>query len=219
MINNFKYGVLNGLYDVRSEDFERCFHEELEKDTEKIGVSEKSNKLKEFVNELFKGDENTAEKFNGLLRNFETSMFSEMEFWCKKYYKLGFCDSNMLKEETKNFINRSNEVKRKSFYNDYSDDFFEYIEDYKTSYLMKKKEYREIIKKVRTLKENNPKVEELVEDGKIEILSLEELKIVQELLKLGNQIDIIEQKEIFRLGMKEMLSNLEDMNIIQLALK
>lgn len=97
--------------------------------------------------------------------------------------------------------------------------FFEYIEDYKTNYLMKKKEYKEIIKKVRTLKENNPKVEELVEDGKIEILSLEELKIVQELLKLGNQIDIIEQKEIFRLGMKEMLTNLEDMNIIQLALK
>ena len=84
---------------------------------------------------------------------------------------------------------------------------------------MKKKEYREIIKKVRTLKESNPKVEELVEDGKIEILSLEELKIVQELLKLGNQIDIIEQKEIFRLGMKEMLTNLEDMNIIQLAFK
>lgn len=75
--------------------------------------------------------------------------------------------------------------------------------------------------KIQTLKQikNNPKVEELVEDGKIEILTLEELKIVQELLKLGNQIDIIEQKEIFRLGMKEMLTNLEDMNIIQLALK
>ena len=170
------------------------------------------------LNELFKGDENTNEKFNGLLRIFETSMFLKMEFWCKKYYKLVFCDSNMLKEETKNFINRNNEVKRKSFYNDYSDDFFEYIEDYKTSYLMKKKEYKEIIKKVRTLKENNPN-EELVEDGKIEILSLEELKIVQELLKLGNQIDIIEQKEIFRLGMKEMLTNLEDMNIIQLTFK
>ena len=31
MINNFKDGVLNELYDVRSEDFERCFHKELEK--------------------------------------------------------------------------------------------------------------------------------------------------------------------------------------------
>ncbi|MBQ2937356.1 MAG: hypothetical protein IJE05_00495 [Clostridia bacterium] len=219
MINNFKDGVLNELYDVRSEDFERYFHDELAKDVDRIGVSEKREQLKKLVNELFKGDENTFEKLNGLLKDFETSMFSEMAFWCRKYYKLGFCDSNMLKEETRNFINISNKVERKSFYNDYSDDFFEYIEDYKTNYLMKKKEYREIIKKVRTLKENNPKVEELVEDGKIEILSLEELKIVQELLKLENQIDIIEQKEIFRLGMKEMLTNLEDMNIIQLALK
>ena len=63
MINNFKDGVLNGLYDVRSEDFERCFHEELEKDTEKIGVSEKSNKLKEYVKELIKRDKKKYEKF------------------------------------------------------------------------------------------------------------------------------------------------------------
>lgn len=64
-----------------------------------------------------------------------------MDYWCRKYYKLGFCDADMLK-------------KRK-----------------------------------------------------------------QKLLSLGSRLDSIEQKEIFRLGMREMLVNLADMNLIPLNLK
>ncbi len=69
------------------------------------------------------------------------------------------------------------------------------------------------------MKEDNPKVENLVEDGKIEILNYKELKVIQKLLSLGSQLDFIEQKEIFRLGMREMLTNLPDMNLIPLNLK
>ena len=69
------------------------------------------------------------------------------------------------------------------------------------------------------MKEDNPKVENLVEDGKIEILNYKELKVIQKLLSLGSQLDFIEQKEIFRLGMREMLTNLPDMNLIALNLK
>ena len=59
----------------------------------------------------------------------------------------------------------------------------------------------------------------LVEDGKIEILNYRELKVIQKLLSLGSQLDSIEQKEIFRLGMREMLTNLTDMNLIPLTLE
>ena len=69
------------------------------------------------------------------------------------------------------------------------------------------------------MKEDNPKVENLVEDGKIEILNYKELKVIQKHLSLGSQLDFIEQKEIFRLGMREMLTNLPDMNLIPLNLK
>ena len=69
------------------------------------------------------------------------------------------------------------------------------------------------------MKEDNPKVENLVEDGKIEILNYKELKVIQKLLSLGSQLDFIEQKEIFRLGIREMLTNLPDMNLIPLNLK
>ena len=53
----------------------------------------------------------------------------------------------------------------------------------------------------------------------IEFLNYKELKVIRKLLSLGSRLDSIEQKEIFRLGMREMLVNLADMNLIPLNLK
>lgn len=218
MINNFKDGVFNELYDIRSEDYELCFSEKLTKETEKFEVSEKRENLKNFINELKIEDDSKIKQINDLLKDFENALFLEMDFWCRNYYKLGFCDADMLKKETKNFSEK-NKMKGKSFYNECSDEFFDYVEEYRVTYLMKKPEYKELISQVRKLKEDNPKVENLVEDGKIEILNYEELKVIQKLLNLGSQLDSIEQKEIFRLGMREMLTNLADINVIPLTLE
>ena len=218
MINNFKDGVFNELYDIRSEDYELCFSEKFTKETEKFEVSEKREKLKIFINELKLEDDTKIKQINDLIKDLENALFLEMDYWCRKYYKLGFCDADMLKKETKTFSEK-NRMKGKSFYNECSDEFLEYVEEYRVTYLMKKTEYKELINQVRKLKEDNPKVENLVEDGKIEILNYEELKVIQKLLNLGSQLDSIEQKEIFRLGMREMLVNLADMNLIPLNLK
>ena len=218
MINNFKDGVFNELYDIRSEDYELCFSEKLTKETEKFEVSEKREKLKIFINELNLEDDTKIKQINDLIKDLENALFLEMDYWCRKYYKLGFCDAEMLKKETKTFSEK-NRMKGKSFYNECSDEFLEYVEEYRVTYLMKKPEYKELINQVRKLKEDNPKVENLVEDGKIEILNYKELKVIQKLLSLGSQLDFIEQKEIFRLGMREMLTNLADMNLISLNLK
>lgn len=213
MKNNFNDGVFNELYDIRSENYELCFSEELRNETEKFEVSEKREKLKKFIDDLKIEDNSKTKQINDLLKDFENALFLEMDFWCRNYYKLGFCDANMLKKETKNF-GKKNKMEGKSFYNECSDDFFDYIEKYRVTYLMKQSEYKELINQVRKLKRDNPKVENLVEDGKIEILNCEELKVIQELLSLGSQIDSIEQKEIFRLGMREMLTNFADMNML-----
>ena len=218
MTNNFKDGVFNELYDIRSEDYELCFSEKFTKETEKFEVSEKREKLKIFINELKLEDDTKIKQINDLIKDLENALFLEMDYWCRKYYKLGFCDANMLKKETKTFSEK-NRMKGKSFYNECSDEFLEYVEEYRVTYLMKKPEYKELINQVRKLKEDNPKVENLVEDGKIEILNYKELKVIQKLLSLGSQLDFIEQKEIFRLGMREMLTNLADMNLISLNLK
>ena len=218
MINNFKDGVFNELYDIRSEDYELCFSEKFTKETEKFEVSEKREKLKIFINELKLEDDTKIKQINDLIKDLENALFLEMDYWCRKYYKLGFCDADMLKKETKTFSEK-NRMKGKSFYNECSDEFLEYVEEYRVTYLMKKPEYKELINQVRKLKEDNPKVENLVEDGKIEILNYKELKVIQKLLSLSSRLDSIEQKEIFRLGMREMLTNLTDINAIYLAIK
>ena len=218
MTNNFKDGVFNELYDIRSEDYELCFSEKLTKETEKFEVSEKREKLKIFINELKLEDDTKIKQINDLIKDLENALFLEMDYWCRKYYKLGFCDANMLKKETKTFSEK-NRMKGKSFYNECLDEFLEYVEEYRVTYLMKKPEYKELINQIRKLKTDNPKVENLVEDGKIEILNYKELEVIQKLLNLGSQLDSIEQKEIFRLGMREMLVNLADMNLIPLNLK
>ena len=218
MINNFKDGVFNELYDIRSEDYELCFSEKFTKETEKFEVSEKREKLKIFINELKLEDDTKIKQINDLIKDLENALFLEMDYWCRKYYKLGFCDADMLKKETKTFSEK-NRIKGKSFYNECSDEFLEYVEEYRVTYLMKKPEYKELINQIRKLKADNPKVENLVEDGKIEILNYKELKVIQKLLSLGSRLDSIEQKEIFRLGMREMLVNLADMNLIPLNLK
>ena len=218
MINNFNDGVFNELYDIRSENYELCFSEKLTKETEKFKVSEKREKLKIFINELKLEDDTKIKQINDLIKDLENALFLEMDYWCRKYYKLGFCDADMLKKETKTFSEK-NRMKGKSFYNECSDEFLEYVEEYRITYLMKKPEYKELINQIRKLKADNPKVENLVEDGKIEILNYKELKVIQKLLSLGSRLDSIEQKEIFRLGMREMLVNLADMNLIPLNLK
>ena len=218
MINNFNDGVFNELYDIRSENYELCFSEKLTKETEKFKVSEKREKLKIFINELKLEDDTKIKQINDLIKDLENALFLEMDYWCRKYYKLGFCDADMLKKETKTFSEK-NRIKGKSFYNECSDEFLEYVEEYRITYLMKKPEYKELINQIRKLKADNPKVENLVEDGKIEILNYKELEVIQKLLNLGSQLDSIEQKEIFRLGMREMLVNLADMNLIPLNLK
>lgn len=218
MTNNFKDGVFNELYDIRSEEYELYFSEKFTKETEKFEVSEKRERLKIFINELKLEDDTKIKQINDLIKDLENALFLEVDYWCRKYYKLGFCDADMLKKETKTFSEK-NRMKGKSFYNECSDEFLEYVEEYRVTYLMKKTEYKELINQVRKLKEDNPKVENLVEDGKIEILNYKELKVIQKLLSLGSQLDFIEQKEIFRLGMREMLTNLADMNLIPLNLK
>ena len=141
MINNFKDGVFNELYDIRSEDYELCFSEKFTKETEKFEVSEKREKLKIFINELKLEDDTKIKQINDLIKDLENALFLEMDYWCRKYYKLGFCDADMLKKERKTFSEK-NRMKGKSFYNECSDEFLEYVEEYRVTYLMKKPEYK-----------------------------------------------------------------------------
>lgn len=220
MNNNFNEGVLNALYEVRSEDFERCFFDDLSEEVDKIGVSDKVDKLDDFVKELLKEDCEKIKEFDILMRDVENAILSEMCFKFKQYYKLGFIDSNNLRSELKAFNSDiAKKIDYSSFYNEYFESFSGYFEEYKYDYLREQPEYKEIVNQIKNLKEEYPRITNLVEDGDIEVLNLDELQKLQELLQLRAKEDLIEQKEVFRLGMKEMFCNLKEMNIIHLTEK
>ena len=84
MYNKFSDGVLNGLYEVRSEDFERFFHKELTERLNKIGVTEKVEELKEFMKKQFGEDSETIEEFEKISSKIEDAVLAEMSFWFKK---------------------------------------------------------------------------------------------------------------------------------------
>ena len=80
MINNFKDGVFNELYDIRSENYELCFSEKLTKETEKFKVSEKREKLKIFINELKLEDDTKIKQINDLIKDLENLHVLQEDF-------------------------------------------------------------------------------------------------------------------------------------------
>lgn len=104
----------------------------------------------------------------------------------------------------------------KSFLDEYSDDFIDYIDRYRTTKWENLEEYRDLENKISNLKSKYPKVRLFLESDEIEELNIEELNVLKKILLIGNQIDVIEEKEIFKLGMKENYIFLENMDMINI---
>jgi len=77
------------------------------------------------------------------------------------------------------------------------------FEIYKTNRLYKSKEYKTIDKKLRQIKLKYTKVREFIEDGKIGKFTPNEQEAILEVRKLEGDIEMLEKKEAFRLGMLE----------------
>lgn len=93
--------ILDYLYEIRSEEFDAIFAEEHRKQLEENDTIVKKEELTEMVNKLFKLDEQKMLKLMVVIDEYESAFTSELDFWCKKYYKLGFADAQKLKEECK----------------------------------------------------------------------------------------------------------------------
>ena len=103
-----------------------------------------------------------------------------------------------------------------SFFDAYSDDFFEYFDKYKVLKVIQNKEYKKINQEICSTKEKYPKLILLLEDNEIVALNYEEGKAINKILKLQEELDGIEIKEAFKLGFKEALIYLKSMNMLNL---
>lgn len=102
-----------------------------------------------------------------------------------------------------------------SFFNQYTDDFTEFFEDYKVHNFWKRKDYKDIDTQINNIKTENENVKNLFEGNCNAILSEDDQKEVIEILNLQQERDLIEQKECFKLGFKEALIYFTEMNLLK----
>lgn len=101
-----------------------------------------------------------------------------------------------------------------SFFNQFSDDFFEYLQDYRTNKLKNIEEYRKLEKEICEIERINPNVMKYLE-GEIEELSNSDLKALFKIIALQEEMSDIEQKEIFKLGCKEAYIFFLEMDLLK----
>ena len=96
-----KEKILHKLYEIRSDEFHSTLAEEHRKQLEKNETTVKREELIQVVKKLFILDEEKTTKMIASIDEYESAFVAELDFWCEKFYMLGFADAQKLKEECK----------------------------------------------------------------------------------------------------------------------
>ncbi len=209
-----KRNILDELYEEKSESFENSILKEMQKENkcEKSLLLEEEliNKIKTKVE-----DEELQKELLSKLNEFELELSNEADLWNKMYYKLGIYDCTELKNIIQNDIEKSsNQNKNVTFFDEYTDNFLDYMEINRKEILNNNTEYREIASQIEKIKVDNPNVRTFLEDGEAVELTDVELNAVLDILKLQGCIDNIELKSSFKLGAKEIIQFFRQVNLL-----
>ena len=102
------------------------------------------------------------------------------------------------------------------FFDQYTGDFADYFENQRVMRIMLGSEYKKINKAICEIKNKYPNVVTLLEDGEKIKLNDEEENAIIEILKLQEEINMIELKESFKLGFKEAYIYFESMDMLKI---
>lgn len=200
--------ILDELYETKSDNFA----EEIKREMEVKGKKEQSTLLEEKLTNMIKkaiSDEKLQSEVLKLLNEYEMKTGKESDFWNKMYYKLGVYDCAEIKK-----IIQTNPEKENTFFEEYKDDFIDYLEKNRMENLREREEYNKISNEISKIKEKYPNVRSFLEDNEYINLTEDELKAVLKILDLQASIDVEETKEVFRLGAKEAILSLNQMHIL-----
>lgn len=209
-----KWSILDELYNEKGEKFADSILKKMKeqnKELKTVNVDEElTNKIKEYVT-----DNEKQKELLRLVNKYEISTNDDDDFWNKMYYKLGIYDGielkNMIKNEIKdNDNNKDNTI----FFDEYSDDFWDYMNTNRMKMLKRNKKYKEFMSKREKIKDDNPNVRTFLEDREIIDLTEDELNAVLNIFEIEEDISTIETTETFKLGVKEMILFLKQMKII-----
>lgn len=99
---------------------------------------------------------------------------------------------------------------------EWSDYFTDYFENQRVMRIMLGSEYKKINKAICEIKNKYPNVVTLLEDGENVKLNDEEENAIIEILKLQEEINMIELKESFKLGFKEAYIYFKSMDMLKI---
>ena len=204
----FENQILNDIYETRGDGLECLYIRMYGEPEETKKVRQAKQELENLIKEIVK-DEEKQKQLWLKLDKYEGNIFGEMNFWDRQYYKLGFLDRIYLKKEIKEtrntFLdNKVSDVKTESFFYKSIDSIMQFIEYHRFNIWRKRKDYKDIISKIRNIKTEYPNVRLFVEDRTVTTkLTKEELNAVLEYMSLDDDIERIEKIETFKLGLKE----------------
>lgn len=206
----FKRSILDELYELKGDEFADNILKVMEKEKKSLESLEVEEQLTKKIKEVVT-DEKKQKELLELLKEYELKSGKDDDFWNKMYYKLGAYDCAEMKTI---LVNENIKETENTFLDDFTDDFMDYLEDNRTARLRKKAEYLETEKKINKIKNENPKVRSFIDDRETVKLSEKETETVLEVLSLQGDLDTMEYKETFKLGVREVIVFLKQMNLL-----
>ena len=207
--------ILDELYELKGDEFADNILKEMskqKKELESLAIEEKlTEKIKEVVT-----DEKKQNEILNLLNKFELATGDDDDFWNKMYYKLGAYDCARMSEVVKTEVKEEKkEIETKTvFFDEYSDDFYDYLNTNRVRMLKENAEYKELEVKREKVKADNPNIRAIFEDKEAVQLTEDEVKAVLDMLEIEGEINTIETIENFKLGAREMLLFLKQMRLL-----
>ena len=207
-----KWSILDELYNERGEKFADNILKKMKEQNKELKAvntdEELTKKIKEYVTD--------TDKQNELLRlvnKYELNTNADDDFWNKMYYKLGIYDGIELKNMTKNETKDNNEDNT-IFFDEYSDDFWDYMNTNRMKMLKGNKDYKEYMAKREKIKSENPNVRTFLEDREAVELTDVELNSILDIFEIEGDMETIETTETFKLGAREMFIFLKQMGLL-----
>ena len=211
-----KYSILDELYESKEEEFFKMISKELRDQNKKFGAAEAGEKIRNKFMEFIPEGEKQKELLKDM-DDYESEIVKTGDFWKRMYYKLGVFDSIDIKEVMEyknNSFSEDSIIDEDIFLDNYEDEFIEYLARKLAVRLKKVDNYVEIEEKISEIKKEDLNLRLLLEDEEKVKLSEEDIEKLIEILELKEKLRNIEDKEIFKLGAREMLVFLKQMKLM-----
>lgn len=153
--------------------------------------------MEEIITEI--KDENLKKKIKQVFDEYEDKTLGEMSYWEKLYYKLGFVDDVKLKREKEEQRNKLRITRDNKEIYECNDD----LETKKYERLQRREDYKNAVNEIRKIKQKYPRVQEFIECKMGDDFTKEEIDAILQWIDLDDTIRIIEQEEIYKIGLKD----------------